>query len=174
MPADESLKQDGCYTWNLLSVALLIVLKHLFFCICKQYWLIKRIGPAFGEIFRCHIYALRLLVTFCPDLDFNGNKSRFFQRRSPVRRWIYLDRGVTRLSAVPSIQKSEPKIRFSTRTAVFARNSLKIRCLNKFYAPLRRRTAIQSFFCARQSTSAADCCGRRAIIAAVMFWAQIR
>ena len=146
MPADESLKQDGCYTWNLLSVALLIVLKHIFFCICKHYWLIKRIGPALSEVFRCHIYALRLLVTFCPVLDFNGNKHRLFQRRSPVKRWICLDRGVTRLSAVPRIQKSEPKIRFSTRSAVFVRNPLKISCLNKFYAFLRWRTAIKSFF----------------------------
>ena len=48
----------------------------------QQYWLIKRIGPALSEVFRCHIYALQLLVTFCPVLDFNGNKSRFFLRRS--------------------------------------------------------------------------------------------
>ena len=131
--------------------------------------MIKRIGPALSEVFRCHIYALRLLVTFCPVLDFNGNKSRFFQRRSPVKRWIYLDRGVTRLSAVPSIQKSESKIRFSTRSAVFVRNPLKISCLNKFYAFLRWRTAIKSFFARGRAHRQQIATLRRTIIAAVMF-----
>ena len=145
------------------------MLKHIFFCICKYYRLIKRIGPALSEVFRCHIYALRLLVTFCPVLDFNGNKSRFFLRRSPVRRWIYLDRGVTRLSAVPSIQKSEPKIRFSTRFSVLVRNPLKIRCLNKFYAFLRRRTAIHSYFARGRTLRQQTATVWRAIIAAVVF-----
>lgn len=60
-------------------------------------------------------------------------------------------------------------MRFSARTAVFARNPLKIRCLNKFYAFLRRRTAIQSYFArgkAHRQQIATVC---RTIIAAVMF-----
>lgn len=70
---------------------------------------------------------------------------------------------------MPSIQKSEPKIRFSARTAVFARNPLKIRCLNKFYAFLRRRTAIQSYFARGRAHRQQIATVRRTIIAAVMF-----
>ncbi len=97
-------------------------------------------------------------MTFCPVIDFNGNKSRFFLRRSPVKRWIYLDRGVTRLSAVPSIQKSEPKIRFSTRSSVLVRNPLKIGCQYFFLLFCEDTHAFTPVF-ARQSTSAADCYG---------------
>lgn len=135
------------------------MLKHIFFLRMHALLTDKTDRSCFKRSFPLPYIRFAVVGTFCPVLDFNGNKTRFFLRRSPVKRWIYLDRGVTRLSAVPSIQKSESKIRFSTRSAVFVRNPLKISCLNKFYAFLRWRTAIKSFFCARQSTSAADCYG---------------
>ena len=67
------------------------------------------------------------------------------------------------------MQKSESKIRFSTRSAVFVRNPLKISCLSKFSAFLRWCTAIKSFFARGKTLRQQNATVWRAIIAAVMF-----